>query len=45
MIMTRAFPELLAQMPVASLSGFFAALRESLAMHAPVGTRRPVSSF
>ena len=41
MIMTRAFPELLAQMPVASLSGFFAALRESLAMHAPCGDEAP----
>ena len=41
MIMTRAFPELLAQMPVASLSGFFSALRESLAMHAPCGDEAP----
>lgn len=37
MIMTRAFPELLSQMPVSPLTGFFAALRESLALHAPCG--------
>lgn len=41
MIMTRAFPELLAQMPVASLTGFFSALRESLALHAPCGDESP----
>ena len=41
LIMTRAFPELLAQMPVASLTGFFAALRESLAFHAPCGDESP----
>lgn len=41
LVMTRAFPELLAQMPVASLSGFFAALRESLAFHAPCGDEPP----
>ena len=41
MIMTRAFPELLAQMPVASLTGFFTALRESLAAHAPCGDASP----
>ena len=41
LIMTRAFPELLAQMPVASLSGFFTALRESLAFHAPCGDEPP----
>lgn len=41
MIMTRAFPELLAQMPVASLTGFFTALRESLAAHAPCGNASP----
>jgi len=41
MIMTRAFPELLAQMPVASLSGFFSALRESLAKYAPCGEEPP----
>lgn len=41
MIMTRAFPELLAQMPVASLSGFFSALRESLARHAPCEEEAP----
>ena len=41
MIMTRAFPELLAQMPVASLTGFFSALRESLASHAPCGDESP----
>jgi uncharacterized circularly permuted ATP-grasp superfamily protein/uncharacterized alpha-E superfamily protein len=41
MIMTRAFPELLSQMPVASLTGFFSALRESLAQHAPCGDESP----
>ena len=41
MIMTRAFPELLAQMPVASLTGYFTALRESLALHAPCGDESP----
>lgn len=41
LIMTRAFPELLAQMPVASLSVFFTALRESLAFHAPCGDESP----
>lgn len=41
MIMTRAFPELLAQMPVAPLTGFFSALRESLAKHAPCGDESP----
>lgn len=41
MIMTRAFPELLSQMPVASLTGFFASLRESLALHAPCGDEPP----
>ena len=41
LIMTRAFPELLAQMPVASLTGFFTALRESLAFHAPCGDESP----
>lgn len=41
MIMTRAFPELLSQMPVASLTGFFSALRESLALHAPCGDDSP----
>ena len=41
LIMTRAFPELLAQMPVAPLTGFFAALRESLAFHAPCGDESP----
>ena len=41
LIMTRAFPELLAQMPVASLTGFFASLRESLAFHAPCGDESP----
>ena len=41
LIMTRAFPELLSQMPVASLSGFFTALRESLAYHAPCDGESP----
>lgn len=41
MIMTRAFPELLSQMPVSPLTGFFAALRESLAFHAPCGDESP----
>ena len=41
MIMTRAFPELLAQMPVAPLAGFFNALRESLALHAPCHNESP----
>lgn len=41
LIMTRAFPELLAQMPVASLTGFFVSLRESLAFHAPCGDESP----
>lgn len=41
LIMTRAFPELLAQMPVASLTGFFTSLRESLAFHAPCGEASP----
>jgi uncharacterized circularly permuted ATP-grasp superfamily protein len=35
MIMSRAFPELLSQMPVAALSDFFSAFRESLAYHSP----------
>ena len=41
LIMTRAFPELLAQMPIASLTGFFTSLRESLAFHAPCGEASP----
>lgn len=41
LIMTRAFPELLAQMPVASLTGFFASMRESLAFHAPCSDESP----
>lgn len=41
MIMTRAFPELLAQMPVAPLTGFFNTLRESLALHAPCSGETP----
>ncbi len=41
LIMTRAFPELLAQMPVASLTSFFASLRESMAFHAPCGDGSP----
>lgn len=41
MIMTRAFPELLSQMPVAPLACFFTALRESLALHAPCGDESP----
>ena len=41
LVMTRAFPELLAQMPVAPLSSFFATLRESLAFHAPCGDEPP----
>ena len=41
LIMTRAFPELITQMPVASLSGFFATLRESLAYHAPCEGESP----
>ena len=41
MIMTRAFPELLARMPVAPLGGYFTALRESLARHAPCGDEPP----
>lgn len=41
MIMTRAFPELLTQMPVAPLTGFFSAFRESLAQHAPCGDASP----
>ncbi len=41
LIMTRAFPELLAQMPVASLTGFFTTLRESLAFHAPCDDESP----
>lgn len=41
LIMTRAFPELLAQMPVAPLTGFFSALREHLAAHAPCGDESP----
>ena len=41
LIMSRAFPELLAQMPVASLNDFFSTLRESLAFHAPCGGEAP----
>ena len=41
LVMTRAFPELLAQMPVASLTGFFTSLRESLAFHAPCDNESP----
>lgn len=41
LIMSRAFPELLSHMPVASLNQFFAALRESLAIHAPCQGESP----
>ena len=41
LIMSRAFPELLTQMPVASLNGFFTSLRESLAFHAPSDGESP----
>jgi uncharacterized circularly permuted ATP-grasp superfamily protein/uncharacterized alpha-E superfamily protein len=41
MIMSRAFPELLSQMPVAALSDFFSAFRESLAYHSPCEGESP----
>lgn len=41
MIMSRAFPELLSQMPVAVLTEYFAAFRESLAHYAPCDDESP----
>ena len=41
MIMSRAFPELLSQMPVAPLTDFFSAFRESLAHHSPCNGESP----
>lgn len=41
MIMSRAFPELLSTMPVASLNEFFSTFRESLARHSPCNGESP----
>ncbi|MGI9142201.1 MAG: circularly permuted type 2 ATP-grasp protein, partial [Fluviibacter sp.] len=41
MVMSRAFPELLSQMPVAGLTEYFSAFRESLAHHAPCDGESP----
>ena len=41
MVMSRAFPELLSQMPVAALTEYFSAFRESLAHHSPCGGESP----
>jgi uncharacterized circularly permuted ATP-grasp superfamily protein len=41
MIMSRAFPELLSTMPVAALTEFFSAFRESLAHYSPCDGKSP----
>lgn len=41
MIMSRAFPELLSQMPVAALTEFFSAFRKSLAYYSPCNNESP----
>ena len=41
MIMSRAFPELLSTMPVATLTEFFSKFRESLAYHSPCNGESP----